>query len=131
MKISPFEFIVIALAVYRLAYMAVKEDGPFGIVLGMRWLVGWRAVSIQSPNMPPKPALKLTWFDLHWFDKPKWLLSIVKTPADIFGCIYCASVWLGGIATLGYYLAPHETTLIALPLALSAAALVVHEKLVK
>lgn len=131
MQIDVIAFGILALAVYRLAYLAVKEDGPFGIFAGLRWLTGWRSITITMPSAAKSMSNKMIWFDVYWFDKPQWVLHIVKTPANILGCVYCASVWLGIAAAFGYCYAPTTTLWIALPFALSAGALVVHEKLVK
>ncbi len=124
---SLLEFLYYALAVWRLSYMLVEEDGPFEMFNGLRWLVGTRWIVPSSVVLQP---VKTTWFDQHWFDKPHWLLAIVKTPYGILDCIYCCSAWVAGGFLILHHFLPLATDVASVWLALSAVAIFIKEKLV-
>lgn len=126
MSQNPLELLIFGLAVWRLSYMLVEEDGPFEMFNGLRWLVGTRWVFGQPGTLPTKT----TWFDLHWFDKPHWVQAIVKTPYGIFDCIYCMSVWVAAAFLLLNHFSPQAAIVIELWLAGSALAIIIKEKLV-
>lgn len=122
------ELIIYGLAVWRLSYMLVEEDGPFEMFNGLRWLVGTRWMWGTPGTLPA--LVKTTWFDQHWFDKPHWLLAIVKTPYGILDCIYCCSVWVAGGFLILHHFLPLATDVASVWLALSAVAIFIKEKLV-
>jgi len=127
LNLSLLDFLIFGLAVWRLSYMIVEEDGPADMFKGLRWLAGWR-LSTAYPNYPPT---RTTWFDQHWFDKPNWLLAIVKTPAGIVDCIYCASVWVSAAFLALHHFLPLFADVVTIWLALSAVAVIIKERLVK
>lgn len=93
------EFVVLALATWRLTSLLVWEDGPFEMFAKLRHLLG---VRYDEGNQP---------YGSNWFAK-----GVV--------CPACASVWFGlfwGIM----YLLWKPSWMVALPLALSAGAMMV------
>jgi hypothetical protein len=94
-----FEFIVLALATWRLTSLLVWEDGPFEVFARLRHLLGVR------------------YDETGMVYGSNWLAKGVVCPA-------CASVWFGFLWAVAYYLW-QPTWWIALPFALSAGAIVV------
>lgn len=90
-------FVLMGLATWRLASLAVKEDGPWDLLCRLRHLIGVR-------------------YDEH---SRAYGLNVV---ASGLTCVWCASVWVGGLLTVAYLAWPVATWLACLPLALSAAA---------
>lgn len=93
------DFLVLALATWRLTSLLVWEDGPFEVFARIRHLLGVRYDEQSRP------------YGKNWFAK-----GVV--------CPACASVWFGFIWAGLYYLWG-DSVWIALPLALSAGAIVV------
>ena len=71
-------FLLAALAVYRVAWFA-KEDGPFGVFVGMRSRLGKLAAREKYQSG----------FELH---------GIAWTLAEISNCPHCFGVWLAMLA---------------------------------
>lgn len=93
------EFIVLALATFRLTSLLVWEDGPLEIFAKFRRVLG---VRYDERNQPYGS---------------NWLAKGVLCPA-------CASVWFGLAWSIAYFLWP-DVWWIALPFALSAGAMIV------
>lgn len=66
--VTPFEFIVIAAAAWRLASLLVSEDGPFEVFAAVRALVGI-----------PRPG--------------DMAVRQVPVLAGILSCVWCAGLW--------------------------------------
>lgn len=94
------DILILALAVWRASSLLANEDGPYNIFERARMRLGARyledGVTRHGTNELSKGVI----------------------------CVWCNSVWIGAIAALAYYLAPTLTTWLALPLALSAIAIV-------
>lgn len=99
--------IVLALAAWRLSSLFVAESGPFKVFQRIR-----EAVGIQHDA------------DGHIAVAPETLL------AGILGCVWCLSLYIGVIVALCALLWPVVTFWLALPLALSAAAIWIDSKVV-
>lgn len=103
-EMSLGDLLLLGLATWRLTSLLVNEDGPFDLFVKLRWLLGVRfdeQSQRQGTNMLAKGLL----------------------------CIWCTSIWVAaGWAGL-FTIATEASRLLALPLALSAAAIVV-ERLV-
>jgi hypothetical protein len=93
------EFIILALATWRLTSLLVWEDGPFEVFAKLRYRLGVR------------------YDDLSQAYGTNWLAKGVVCPA-------CASVWFGTFWAIAYLLWP-QTWWAALPFALSAGAILV------
>ena len=89
--------LILILATWRLARLLADEAGPFDILGRLRHLAGVRYDDVGSPYGSNELARGLM-------------------------CVWCSSVWIGGIWALGYYLIPGVTFWLALPLALSGGA---------
>ena len=96
---SALEFLVLALAVWRLTSLLVWEDGPFEMFANLRLLLGVRYDEYSKAY------------------GTNWLAKGVVCPA-------CASVWFG-LALAVLYFFWTDCVWLALPLALSAAAIMV------
>lgn len=97
------EFVVLALATWRLTSLLVWEDGPFEVFAKLRHRLG---VRYSESN---------TAYGMNWFAK-----GVI--------CPACASVWFGMLWGIAYILY-QPTWLVALPFALSTVAIMV-ERLV-
>jgi hypothetical protein len=98
---SPLELLIVCAAVWRVSALLTRERGPFDLFLKLR---GWAGISADDEGRP------LTWNESNFW-------------ASLFSCAWCASVWLGTLATIGLWLAPSETVWLSMPLAISAAAI--------
>lgn len=94
------EFVVLALATWRIAYLVQFERGPFAVFSRLRERLG---IEHDEDGEP-----------VSWPD---------SEPGRLVGCIRCGSVWTG-VCLVGLYLAwPLAATVLALPFALSAVAI--------
>lgn len=91
-------FVIFGLATWRLSSLLVNEAGPFNVFVDLREMIGITHDDEGNPIMYPKGFLP-----------------------ELFKCVWCMSVWVGIFATL---LLPFFA-LIAIPLALSAVAIIV------
>ncbi len=87
-------YILLTLATWRLASLLVNEEGPFHIFEKLRWWAGIRKEEIRDGFL-----------------------------AGVFSCVWCCSLWVGGAWTLAWILFPGAVEWLALPFALSAAAI--------
>lgn len=93
------EFVVLALATWRISSLLVDESGPFRIFIRIREKVG------------------IT----HDMDDNVAIIPDGFMP-ELLSCIWCTSLWVGLIWTLMYLLCNYLLYL-ALPFALSAVAI--------
>jgi len=91
------DFLVMALAVWRVSCMLVREDGPVWVFGKFRKAMGVRYDAYGNP-----------YGDSWW--------------SQLFTCIYCMSVWIGIMCTLFWIAFPRFTVFASLPLAFSAMA---------
>lgn len=91
---------VLGLAAWRLSSLLVKEEGPFLIFERMRTKAG----IIQDG------AEKIV---------------TDRFFAQLLSCVWCTSVWVGGLLVLGWLLAPDLTLAVSLILALSTLAILI------
>jgi hypothetical protein len=52
-------------------------------------------------------------------------IRVVFDRLKVFQCLWCTSVWIGTIVTVGYFFNPTLTTWILLPFTISAGAILV------
>lgn len=95
------EFIVLALATWRLTSLLVWEEGPLDVFARLRHLLG---VRYDQRNQP---------YGSNWFAK-----GVV--------CPACASVWFGFLWA-GAYLLWKPAWMVALPFALSTCAVAIEK----
>lgn len=95
--------LILALATWRLSSLLAMEDGPYQVFHKLRLLTG---VEYRDGGVHPRNEL-----------------------ARGLVCLYCNSVWIGALATVLYLTIGIEIVWVALPLALSALAIIVSEKL--
>lgn len=94
------EFLIAALAVWRLSVLAVEEEGPWGIAAWLRWQAG---IEVYPDG---------TRIESHRFT------------AKLLSCVRCTSMWLAFAATA--ILWPGDWQMfVLLPFALSGAAVAV------
>lgn len=92
------QMIIIGIAVWRLSYMLVEEEGPYEIFTRLR---NWLGTDVDEDHR-----------NQH-----------LNTLRGILECIYCISVWLGFFFVAVYVISPLAAMYIALPFALSAIAI--------
>lgn len=97
------DFIIIGLAVWRLASLLAREEGPVQIFDRFRHFVG----------------IRYTEGDIDW----------TNNFAKGLSCVHCNSIWLGAVASVLYFTTNGSIVLmgIAWALALSSIAVVVDE----
>ena len=93
-------YLILALAVFRLSSLFAEEEGPFHLFDRIRHFIGVR-------------------YDVNGLPMGNNVI------ANGITCVWCNSVWFGTIITVAYYLMPDITILLCLPLSLSAAAVIV------
>lgn len=87
---SPMEFLIAGLGVWRLATLVTQDDGPEAVLAkARRWLTGNQEIQAGSLG-------------------------------QLITCPYCLSVWLGLAAVLSWYAAPGLTIAALSPLAVAA-----------
>jgi len=92
--------LILALATWRLSSLLVYEDGPYAIFARFRHFAGIEYD--EYSNVVTKNVF-----------------------AEMINCIHCSSCWIGATLAILYYLIPPPTVWVALPLALSTAAIVI------
>jgi hypothetical protein len=97
---TPFEFLLFALATWRVAYMLVGEDGPWLIFRRLRESTGITHDQDGAVLIVPERTLPM-------------LLS----------CVWCTSVWVSAGWTILWLLLPTPAVLLATWLALSTLAI--------
>ena len=98
------DYLILALATWRIASLLTYEDGPFEILERLRLMLG----------------VKHT--DYGRYSNNELARGIL--------CLWCNSVWVGGLFTLWYWL-HHSAVWVALPFALSAVAILIDEHIGK
>ncbi len=81
------DYLVLALATWRISSLIVNEDGPYKLCKSVR----------------------------------EWLQRTIS--AELFNCLWCASVWVAIALTIAYWYVPELTIWLMLPFALSALAI--------
>lgn len=96
------DIIILALAVWRVASLLATERGPYNIFgkIRQRCGVGYRTDQFGNETVITDSEL-----------------------ARLISCPWCNSVWLGAIASLAYFALGNVAVWLALPLALSAVAI--------
>ena len=98
------ELIILGLATWRLTSLIVNEDGPFELLLRLRYVLGVR-------------------YDEH---SEVYGTNVI---AKALMCVWCASLWVAAFWAVLFLIYPKIGTIIALPFALSAVAIMI-ERLV-
>jgi hypothetical protein len=96
------EFVVFALATWRLSSLLSAEDGPWGMFAELRRFMG---VRYDDHSIPYGTTM----------------------PSKLLACVWCLSVWVGAFWALLWWLWPGVSFWLAAPLALSAGAIVVEK----
>lgn len=97
-----FHFVVLALAVWRLSTMLVKEDGPWMMLEHLRLKMG-----LQPPQHPAMGRET---------DPPG------QMPGSILNCVWCTSIYIGSFFTLLFAFNRRIALWAATPFALSAVS---------
>ncbi len=99
------EFVVVALAVWRLSSMLVNEAGPWDIFVRLRAFIGVKYDEYSQP------------YGTKFF-------------AKLFSCVWCLSTWIGAFAAVAFIVFPKATFYLSLPFAFSACAVIVEEVII-
>jgi len=95
------DFLILALATFRISSLIADEDGPFGL---FEWLRG--KVGVKRDGNGDN------------YGTNNFAVGVA--------CQWCNSIWIGVALTVAYYvLSKQITVLICLPLAFSAVAIIV------
>jgi hypothetical protein len=114
-----FDFVVLALATWRLGYMFVKEAGPLDVFQNIR------RTFYAGEYDPEEPQ-----FDVWRAEDHEWWSNLGQLPKQgfiggVLSCIYCMSVWIGFFFTALLATWPVAAMVIALPFALSCIAVMI------
>jgi hypothetical protein len=96
--IPPYHFIILGLAVWRVAVMLVDEDGPGNIF-------GWMRSKLVRESAKETPG----------------------SLSQGLSCVYCLSVWLSLVVFVAYVAQPVVTLYTCIPLALAALCAVLQQ----
>lgn len=99
---SIFDFLIIALACWRITSLFVREDGPGGIFAKFR---NWLGVRYNTYSMP---------YGTNGFSK-----AIL--------CIWCSSVWTGLFFAILYIIGGEIFLWFCVPFSFSAVAILINE----
>ena len=114
-----FHFIVLALAVWRLSYMFVKEAGPVDIFKRIRRHFYAGEYDPEAPDFMTFSDEDMAWWTAHE-ELPKQ--GVI---GGILSCIYCCSIWFGFFFTVLFYTWRDASTVVALPFAMSCIAVMI------
>lgn len=93
-------YLILMLATWRITSLLVSEMGPGNILEKLRY---WLGVRYDE--------------SLHRYGQ--------NVVAEAFTCVWCLSVWVGLALTVAFWLWPVVIGWVAMPFALSAAAIVI------
>jgi hypothetical protein len=96
------ELIVIALAVWRISSLFVREDGPRDILGKFRAIIG---IKFDEYNQPYS----------------------TNSLAELFSCVWCLSLWVGVGMTILWLFSPEVAFYLSLPFAFSAVAIIIEK----
>lgn len=102
-----FDIVILSLAVWRVSNLLADSDqaGPLNVLHELRFKLG---VKYDENSIPYAESGSI---------------------GELVICIYCSSIWLGIIAMLCYYWNSKVTIFVSLPLALSALAIIINERI--
>lgn len=94
------EFVVVALAVWRVSSLLVNEEGPLDIFVRLRKFVGVKYDEFSQP------------YGTNFISK-------------LFACVWCMSIWLSAPAALVLIVFPKFAFYASLLFAISAVAIII------
>lgn len=100
------DFIILALAAWRLAYMLVEEDGPGAVFSRLRYRAGVRSVVTKDGQGNPTASR-----------------VALKPWSELFLCTWCVAVWTAAVLAVPW----PPIYWLRLVLAASAGAVLAHE----
>jgi len=98
--VATIDILILALATWRLSHLLALEDGPWHILTRVRKLAGERLTEAGVPYAATHLAEGVT-------------------------CLWCNSMWFGCVFAILFATCGRIALVIALPFALSAAAIVI------
>lgn len=102
------DLIILSFAAWRIAHILLYEEGPGNIFVNFRWRFGiYEEVDKDGFRKQVADPEKANFF------------------TDLISCLYCASVWVGILIAIFYFLFPQITIYIAFPFALSTGILLI------
>ena len=96
------DFLILALATFRISSLLADEDGPFGL---LEWLRGKIGVERDNQGRP--------------YGTNNFAVGLV--------CPWCNSVWIAIVLVVVYMFIKEPVVLICLPLALSTVTMIIAE----
>lgn len=121
------DWIILALAVARLASLFAKEDGPFMVFKFIRILFG-----VRYHTFPYEGAWSTYAEVVSMDNKDGQATEMVMVPRNVFAkmltCVYCNSIWISTFFMLGYAVSSEVTMWVAHVLAFSTIAILLFGK---
>lgn len=93
-------------------------------------LAVWRLSNMLADTEQSGPLALLDWIRLHAgvkFDEHSMPYAENGSFGQMLICVYCNSIWIGILFTIGLIINIQVTTIVSLPFALSAIAIFVQE----
>lgn len=73
------DFVITALAAWRLAFMLAEEDGPLAVFARLRYAIGLRQAVVRRDGAPE-------------------VAMTAQSPlAELFACVWCMSIWTAAL----------------------------------
>ena len=94
--------LVLGLATWRISSLLVSEEGPFGILVKFRYIIGIRYDELSNPVG-------------------------TNVIADLFTCVWCASVWIGLFFAILWFINHDLAFIVSFPFALSSVAVIIDQ----
>lgn len=117
-----FEFILIALATWRISNMLVDENGLFNVFLKIRDLIGIKYYYYDT-NMGQHVYLEFDEVVKSRFELENYNVEYKNTFSELFSCVYCMSIWVGFGFTVLHYLLPQLNLFLTTWLSASTVAI--------
>lgn len=92
--------LILGFATWRVSSLLVSEEGPFSVLAKFRFIIGVRYDELSRPIG-------------------------TNVIADLFTCVWCASVWIGLFFAVIWYINNDIAIIIALPFAISSLAIII------
>ncbi len=94
------DFLILALATFRISSLIADEDGPFGLFEWLRSLVGVKRDETGQP-----------------YGENNFAAGVI--------CLWCTSIWIGEILMCMHIISKQKTIRVCRPLALSTVTVII------
>ena len=107
-------FVTLALATWRVSSLLAEEEGPFGVFVKLRHVMGEYYDEYSEVQIGPKGD--------------KWYHALLYEALDQLTCLWCCTIWVGVVWFLAWLLWPCTTFYVSVPFALSTVAVYINAR---